>query len=104
MSCLEGQIPTSFALGGMGKFYTTCIFMAGKVLFNFVWFVNRNKPNKEEQGLDNWTPITLLCTDYKIFAHVFSDRLSDCKDITEESQSVIVKGRNINNHTRLILC
>lgn len=62
------------------------------------------KPNKDILLLDNLRPITLLCTDYKILAHVFADRLNrGLDDIIDECQSAFIKGRNIHNHIRFIL-
>lgn len=62
------------------------------------------KPNKNKLSLENWRPITLLCNDYKMLAHVYSNRL-DCgiTKLVDECQSAFIKGRNIHNHTRLIL-
>lgn len=54
------------------------------------------KPNKDR-------PITLLCTDYKLLAHVYSNRLDmGLNNIVDEYQSAFVKGRNLHNHRRLI--
>jgi len=62
------------------------------------------KPNKDITFLDNWRPITLLCTDYKILAHVFAERLNrGLKNLIDKCQSAFVKGRNIHNHIRLVL-
>lgn len=62
------------------------------------------KPNKDSLSLDNWRPITLLCNDYKLLAHVYANRLNEgLATIIDESQSAFIKGRNIHNHTRLIL-
>ncbi len=33
------------------------------------------KPDKDSRYIDNLRPITLLNTDYKIFAHIFTNRL-----------------------------
>lgn len=62
------------------------------------------KPNKDHLLLDNWRPITLLCNDYKLLAHVYSRRLDKgLAKIIDECQSAFIKGGNIHNHTRLIL-
>lgn len=62
------------------------------------------KPNKDKLLLDNWRPITLLCNDYKLLAHVYSKRLDmGLSKLVNECQSAFVKGRNIHSHTRLIL-
>ena len=62
------------------------------------------KPNKDVTSLDNWRPITLLCNDYKILAHVFAERLNNgIMNVIDECQSAFIKGRNIHNHIRLII-
>ena len=62
------------------------------------------KPNKNNLLLDNWRPITLLCNDYKLLAHVYANRLnSGLNQLVDECQSAFIKGRSIHNHTRLIL-
>lgn len=61
------------------------------------------KPNKDKLLLDNWRPITLLCNDYKLLAHVYANRLNDClTHLVDECQSAFIKGRHIHNHIRLI--
>lgn len=62
------------------------------------------KPNKDNLLLDNWRPITLLCNDYKLLALVYANRLNKgLSHIIDECQSAFIKGRNIHNHTRLLL-
>lgn len=62
------------------------------------------KPNKNNLLLDNWRPITLLCNDYKLLAHVYANRLnSGLNQLVDECQSAFIKGRSIHNYTRLIL-
>uniref|UniRef100_A0A3B3HKX7 Reverse transcriptase domain-containing protein n=1 Tax=Oryzias latipes TaxID=8090 RepID=A0A3B3HKX7_ORYLA len=62
------------------------------------------KPGKDVLLIDNWRPITLLCCDYKILAHIYANRLkSGISQIIDESQSAFIKGRHIHHHTRLIL-
>lgn len=62
------------------------------------------KPNKDILLIDNWRPITLLCCDYKILAHVYANRLkTGITQIIDETQSAFIKGRHIHHHTRLIL-
>lgn len=62
------------------------------------------KPNKDSLFLDNCRPITLLCNDYKVWAHVYANRINEgLMSITDDSQSAFIKGRNIHNHIRLIL-
>ncbi len=62
------------------------------------------KPKKQLLLLDNWRPITLLCTDYKLLALVYANRLKlVLGKLVEEYQSAFIKGRYIQNHIRLIL-
>lgn len=62
------------------------------------------KPNKDKLLLENWRPITLLCNDYKLLAHVYANRLNECLNhLVDECQSAFIKGRNIHNHIRLVL-
>ncbi len=62
------------------------------------------KPKKQLLLLDNWRPITLLCTDYKWLALVYANRLKlVLGKLVEEYQSAFIKGRYIQNHIRLIL-
>lgn len=61
------------------------------------------KPNKDKLLLDNWRPITLLFSDYKLFAHVYANRLAMAlMQIVDKCQSAFIKGRSIHNHIRLI--
>ena len=53
--------------------------------------------------LNNWRPISLLNTDYKIMAHVQAQRLKNViHKLIHTDQSGYIKGRNINNNIRLI--
>lgn len=62
------------------------------------------KPGKDARHIDNLRPITLLNSDYKILAHIFSNRLKkNLNELISESQSGFLKGRSIHNNTRLIL-
>ncbi len=62
------------------------------------------KPNKDSLHLDNWRPITLLNSDYKLFAFLFANRLKPClEEIVSTTQSGFMKGRNISNNIRLVL-
>ncbi|KAI2650693.1 hypothetical protein H4Q32_000737 [Labeo rohita] len=62
------------------------------------------KPNKDSNCLDNWRPITLLNSDYKILASVYADKLKPClANIISNTQSGFLKGRHISNNIRLIL-
>ncbi len=62
------------------------------------------KADKDPLSIDNWRPITLLCTDYKLLALVYANRLnSGLTKVISECQSAFIKGRNIHFHSRLIL-
>ncbi len=62
------------------------------------------KPDKDSRYIDNLRPITLLNTDYKIFAHIFANRLKKgINKIINESQSGFLAGRSIHNNIRLII-
>lgn len=61
------------------------------------------KTDKDLLSIDNWRPISLLGTDYKLLALVYAIRLdSGLSDVISECQSAFMKGRNIHFHTRLI--
>lgn len=60
------------------------------------------KPNKDSSYLDNWRPITLLNSDYKLLASLYANRLKPClEEIVSVSQSGFMKGRH--NNIRLVL-
>ncbi len=62
------------------------------------------KAEKDPLSIDNWRPITLSCTDYKLLALVYANRLnSGLTKVISECQSAFIKGRNIHFHSRLIL-
>uniref|UniRef100_A0A9J8DK74 Reverse transcriptase domain-containing protein n=1 Tax=Cyprinus carpio carpio TaxID=630221 RepID=A0A9J8DK74_CYPCA len=62
------------------------------------------KPNKDPNILDNWRPITLLNSDYKLLASVYAEKLKSClADIISNTQSGFLKGRHISNNIRLII-
>ncbi len=62
------------------------------------------KPGKDARHIDNLCPITLLNCDYKILAHIFSDRIKNkLNQVISESQSGFLKGRSIHNNIKLIL-
>ncbi|MGL4561575.1 MAG: RNA-directed DNA polymerase [Brevinema sp.] len=62
------------------------------------------KPNKDKNVLDNWRPITLLNSDYKILAAVYAGRLKPClEEVISPTQSGFMKGRHISNNIRLVL-
>jgi len=58
------------------------------------------KPNKDTFSLDNWRPLTLLNSDYKILAAVYARRLKPC---LEEVISLTQSGRHISNNICLVL-
>lgn len=62
------------------------------------------KPNKDRLYLDNWRPITLLNSDYKILAALYANRLKLClEEVISATQSGFMKGRHISNNIRLVL-
>ncbi len=61
------------------------------------------KPDKDPKILDNFRPITLLNTDYKIVTLIYANRLKMfLHKIISESQSGFMKGRSIHNNIRLV--
>ncbi len=66
--------------------------------------VNRAVPCSRKAPLDNWRPITLLNSDYKLLASLYANRLKPClEEIVSTTQSGFMKGRNISNNIRLVL-
>lgn len=62
------------------------------------------KPDKDPKLLDNFRPITLLNTDYKIVTTVYASRLKKIlHKIISDSQSGFMKGRSIHDNIRLVL-
>lgn len=62
------------------------------------------KPNKDKMLLDNWRPICLLKSNYKIIALLLATRLRSVLDsIIEETQSGFMNKRHITNNVRLVL-
>ncbi len=62
------------------------------------------KPGKDPKFIDNFRPITLLNTDYKILTHVYANRLkSGITQIISDTQSGFIQGRSIHNNIRLVL-
>ena len=61
-------------------------------------------PKSGNLGLvKNWRPISLLCTDYKIFSKVLSKRLKTAlPEIIHPDQTYTVPGRNIFNNIHLM--
>ena len=61
------------------------------------------KPNKETTLLENWRPISLLNTDYKIATKVIGNRVKQVlPSIINDSQTGFIKGRYIGENIRLI--
>uniref|UniRef100_A0A3Q3AHM4 Reverse transcriptase domain-containing protein n=1 Tax=Kryptolebias marmoratus TaxID=37003 RepID=A0A3Q3AHM4_KRYMA len=62
------------------------------------------KPKKDHLLIDNWRPISLLNTDYKVFASILAKRLKNVLDpLIDETQSGFMKNRHISNNIRLVL-
>jgi len=62
------------------------------------------KPDKDPKVLDNFRPITLLNTDYKIVTLIYANRLKlFLHKIISDSQSGFMKGRSLHNNIRLVL-
>lgn len=62
------------------------------------------KPDKDLKLIDNFRPITLLNSDYKIFTHAYVNRLKKgIHNLINESQSGFLKGRSIHNNIRLVM-
>lgn len=61
------------------------------------------KKDKDLTLIQNWRPISLLNTDYKLIAHVLSNRLHTVlPNIISKDQSGYLKGRNISINIRSI--
>ena len=62
------------------------------------------KKDRDPLLINNYRPITLLTSDYKIVAKCFANRLKRCLcDLIHSDQSGFMKGRNIGHNIRLIL-
>uniref|UniRef100_A0A8C6SMB2 Reverse transcriptase domain-containing protein n=1 Tax=Neogobius melanostomus TaxID=47308 RepID=A0A8C6SMB2_9GOBI len=62
------------------------------------------KADKDTLLIENWRPITLLTTDYKILSLVYANRLKKyLNKIIAETQCGFIKGRHISNNIRLVL-
>lgn len=62
------------------------------------------KPKKDTASLENWRPICLLNTDYKILSHILANRIKkSLPRIISEAQSGFLCNRNIANNVRLVL-
>ena len=61
-------------------------------------------PKKGDLGLlQNWQPVSLLCTDYKILAKCLSNRLKECLDmVVHASQTYCVPERTIMDNVFLV--
>ena len=61
------------------------------------------KKNKDRLYLQNWRPITLLNTDYKIIAKILANRLQKVLPyVINEDQTGYIKGRFIGQNIRII--
>ncbi|MGL5732989.1 MAG: RNA-directed DNA polymerase [Metamycoplasmataceae bacterium] len=61
------------------------------------------KPGKDPKILDNLRPITLLNNDYKLLAHIYSNRLkSGLSQIISNTQSGFMRGRSSHNNLLLV--
>ena len=61
------------------------------------------KKNNDIGNLNNWRPLTLFNTDYKIVTKTISNRIKKCiSHIIENSQTGFIKGRYIGENIRLI--
>ena len=61
------------------------------------------KKNNDLGNLNNWRPLTLLNTDYKIVTKTISNRIKKyISNIIENSQTGFIKGRYIGENIRLI--
>ena len=57
----------------------------------------------DKRVLDNWRPISLLNTDYKILARVLSQRLQRViQKLVSSDQTGYIKGRSAANNLRLV--
>ena len=62
------------------------------------------KPGKDMRLLDNWRPLSLLNTDYKIVAKLLWIRLQNVIDtLVSEDQVGYIKGRQLGDNCRKIL-
>ena len=61
------------------------------------------KPLKDLLEIRNWRPISLLNSDYKIYAKILANRLQPfLEKIISPQQSAYIKGRSIMNNTKTI--
>ena len=62
------------------------------------------KKNNELSNLNNWRPLTLMNTDYKIITKTISNRIKkkNMTKIIKQSQTGFIKGRYIGENIRLI--
>lgn len=78
-----GQLPAGFTEG-----LITILFKSG----------DRSDPA-------NYRPITLLCTDYRLYAKVLALRLNPClADLIDEEQTAFVPGRRIGENVLALQC
>jgi len=57
---------------------------------------------KDKMKIENYRPITLLETDYKIHTKIFTNKLGRvCQDLIHKDQVGFIPGRSLFDHTRL---
>lgn len=57
------------------------------------------KKSQDRLSLNNWRPITLLNTDFKIFSKALATRLQSCvHDVVQPDQTGFIKGRTIGSN------
>ena len=61
------------------------------------------KPKKDSLLIDIWRPITLLNTDYNIFASIIAKQLNVLYPIIVEVQSRFMRKRHNSNNIRLVI-
>ena len=61
------------------------------------------KPGKDRKSMENWRPLTLLNTDYKILSATIANRFKDVlPSVISNTQKGFLKGRFIGENTRLL--
>ena len=58
-----------------------------------------DKPGKDLLRVSNWRPLSLLCSDFKVFAKILANRLQLVIDkLIHQDQAGFIKGRSIANN------
>ncbi|KAJ8454687.1 hypothetical protein ONZ51_g12888 [Trametes cubensis] len=66
------------------------------------WICPVYKLKKDKQDIENYRPITLLNSDYKIMTRALATKLADCvSGIIHEDQAGFIPGRSIFSHIKL---